>query len=273
MHSFESSLLSFSVSVYVPHDLGLARVHLSLVVRVVAGQNWVLFGRHRHADLLLVNQRASHRLLGLLSRRRSIDHLLWLKQELVHSRTVNWASSTDAMDIVGCHWHLLGIYELAHDVFVCHALAARAIRRWYGEHWLISILRTLRILTYLSVLLRNAALCDHVRADSLRISLSSPWLALGSPKRLSRVVSCSECCLAAAELFLLLNVVIVSGVAIEVLSMRSTARLILAFILNVARQTLSLNLYVLLWNTTVSELCVSLFWINVSRNRLRRLLA
>jgi hypothetical protein len=72
---------------------------------------------------------------------------------------------------------------------------------------------------------------------------------------------------------LLLNVVIVSGVAIEVLSMRSTARLILAFILNVTRQTLSLNLYVLLWNTTVSELCVSLFWINVGRNRLRRLLA
>jgi hypothetical protein len=65
----------------------------------------------------------------------------------------------------------------------------------------------------------------------------------------------------------------VSGVAIEVLSMRSTARLILAFILNVTRQTLSLNLYVLLWNTTVSELCVSLFWINVGRNRLRRLLA
>lgn len=64
-----------------------------------------------------------------------------------------------------------------------------------------------------------------------------------------------------------------SGVAIEVLSMRSTARLILAFILNVTRQTLSLNLYVLLWNTTVSELCVSLFWINVGRNRLRRLLA
>jgi hypothetical protein len=55
--------------------------------------------------------------------------------------------------------------------------------------------------------------------------------------------------------------------------MRSTARLILAFILNVTRQTLSLNLYVLLWNTTVSELCVSLFWINVGRNRLRRLLA
>lgn len=72
---------------------------------------------------------------------------------------------------------------------------------------------------------------------------------------------------------MLLNVVIVSGVAIEVLSMRSTARLILAFILNVTRQTLSLNLYVLLWNTTVSELCVSLFWINVGRNRLRRLLA
>ena len=72
---------------------------------------------------------------------------------------------------------------------------------------------------------------------------------------------------------MLLNVVIVSGVAIEVLSMRSTARLILAFILNVTRQTLSLNLYVLLWNTTVSELCVSLFWIIVGRNRLRRLLA
>lgn len=72
---------------------------------------------------------------------------------------------------------------------------------------------------------------------------------------------------------MLLNVVIVSGVAIEVLSMRSTVRLILAFILNVTRQTLSLNLYVLLWNTTVSELCVSLFWINVGRNRLRRLLA
>ena len=73
---------------------------------------------------------------------------------------------------------------------------------------------------------------------------------------------------------MLLNVVVVSSVTIEVISVRSAARLVLAFVLYVASQTLALHLDVLLGNPTVSELRVSLlFWINVCRNGLGGLLA
>ena len=73
---------------------------------------------------------------------------------------------------------------------------------------------------------------------------------------------------------MLLNVVVMSSVTIEVFSVESAARLVLAFVLNVACQTLALHLDALLGNPTVSELRVSLlFWINVHRNRLGGLLA
>ena len=73
---------------------------------------------------------------------------------------------------------------------------------------------------------------------------------------------------------MLLNVVVVSSVTIEVISVRSAARLVLAFVLYVSSQTLALHLHVLLGNPAVSELRVSLlFWINVCRNGLGGLLA
>lgn len=117
-------------------------------------------------------------------------------------------------------------------------------------------------------------MCYYVRTNYLWVVLPASWLALWSPQRLTGIPGGCQRCLAAAKLFLLLDIVVVSSVSIEVFSVRSAARLVLAFVLNVACQTFALYLDVFLGNTAVSKLRVSLlFWINVHRNWLGRLLA
>lgn len=62
------------------------------------------------------------------------------------------------------------------------------------------------------------------------------------------------------------------GIAVEVFPVCVAARVVLAFVLNVARQALALHLHVL-WNASVSELRVCLLRMHIGGDGLRGLLA
>lgn len=121
----------------------------------------------------------------------------------------------------------------------------------------------------------NAALGHHVAVYSFRVDLPASGFALGSTKWLTGAVGCSKSSLAATILFLLLDIVVVSSIAIEVFPICVAARLlILAFILHVSSETLALDLHVLLRHPCVSELRVCLLWMgDVSGDGLGRLFA
>ena len=113
-----------------------ASTHLTLVKRV-AGGDGILFRRHGHAYLALLQEGTSHRLLGLLAGRWCVYHLLRLKQELVDSvLALNGCTTAHPMDVVRIHRHLLGIYEL-----VDHGLAVGGLG--VGDE--TSMVRSLRV--------------------------------------------------------------------------------------------------------------------------------
>ncbi len=65
--------------------------------------------------LLFLYHRASHSLFCLFSRRRSINHLLALEEDVVHSwRGVNWHASTNSVDIVCAHWNFWRVDKLVN---------------------------------------------------------------------------------------------------------------------------------------------------------------
>ncbi len=96
----------------------LASAHLSLIKSIVRGDG-VLVSWHSDAHLALLEQWASHRLLGLLSRWWRVDHLLRFQEQLIDSiLAFDGCPTAHAMDIVGLNGHFLGV-----DEFVDHGFA------------------------------------------------------------------------------------------------------------------------------------------------------
>ena len=124
-HEFASVARRRKVGVLVRLGALFAAAHLALVERV-ARRDRVLVGGHRHADFALLEQRTSHRLLGLLAARRRIYHLLRLEQQLVDSvLALNGCPTAHPMNIIRVHWHLLWIDELVDHGFASGGLGVR----------------------------------------------------------------------------------------------------------------------------------------------------
>lgn len=160
------------------------------------------------------------------------------------------------MHVVGCYRHFLWVDEFAHDLFAGDVLAAAAIAAAHSQHLLVSVLRTLRVVADLRVL----GACDDAILGVVCV-LASTRFALAASQRLAGILGCLRV-LAASVLFLLLDIVVVAGVAVEIVSVHNAARLILLLTvwLNVvASHALALDRDSILLHTCVSELRVDLF--------------
>ena len=142
-HELASVARGREVRVLVRLRALLAPAHLALVQRV-ARRDRVLICRHGHADFSFFKQRTSHRLLGLLSAGRRVDHLLRLEQQFVDSvLALDGRATAHSMHIIGVHGHLLWIDELVdHGLAVCglgvrdEAAMVRALRVVAHRHLL-----------------------------------------------------------------------------------------------------------------------------------------
>lgn len=167
-HKFATLRRRRKVGVLVRLATLFTPAHLALV-EGVARSDGVFVGGHSDTGLALLEHRAAHRLLRLLPRRWCIDHLLRLKEELVHAtllvaHALDGCSARHPVHIVGVHRHLLGVDELVH-----HRLGASLL----GMAGQPTMVRTLGVVSQNHLLGRGSS-CE------LRLNLTTTTFALRS---------------------------------------------------------------------------------------------